>query len=259
MNIIVCVKQVPDVDNVKWTKENNLDRSAMLTKLNPHDEWALDYAIKIKNQFKNVSVTALTMGPNQAKEILDYALAKGATRAILLTDKLFAGSDTLATAKILSGAIKKYIPDFDLILTGQIAQDGDTAQTPASMAQLLDIKSVSNVIDIKNADKNTAIVAKKNKESIDILELSTPCLIAIQQEPKEMYMPKIEDYAQAQKNTIEVYGAQDIDLDKSEIGILGSPTMVYKAYRPEVTKNAQEIKDDFAKEVLNFIRSCANE
>lgn len=259
MNIVVCIKQVPDVKNVKWTKENNLDRSAMLTKINPNDEWALDCAIKIKKQFKNVSVTALSMGPNQAVEILNYALAKGATRAILLSDKLFSGSDTLATSKILAQGIKKYVGDFDLILTGQIAQDGDTAQTPSSMAQLLDIKAVTNVIDIKNADKNTAIVAKKTKTTLDILELSTPCLIAIQDKPKIEYIPKIEDYVSAQKMQIEIYDAQDLGLDRSEIGIMGSPTMVYKAYRPEFTKEAQEIKENVAQEILNFIKGAENE
>ena len=116
VNIVVCIKQVPDVDDIKWTKENNLDRSAMLSKINPADEWALDFAIKIKRQFKDVTLTAISMGPNQACEILEYALAKGATRAILLSDKAFAGSDTWATSLILSRAIKKFAPDFKSFL-----------------------------------------------------------------------------------------------------------------------------------------------
>ncbi|MBQ9795578.1 MAG: electron transfer flavoprotein subunit beta, partial [Clostridia bacterium] len=112
MNIVVCVKQVPDVDDIKWTKENNLDRSAMLSKINPHDEMALDWAIAIKSRFKEVKVTAVSMGPIQAKEILNHALAKGADRAILLSDKSFSGSDTLITSKILSKCIQNYISDF---------------------------------------------------------------------------------------------------------------------------------------------------
>ena len=139
MNIVVCIKQVPDTGDIRWTKENNLDRANMLSKLNEQDEWALDYAVKIKNKFKDVRITALSMGPNQAKEALEYALAKGADSAILLSDKLFSGSDTYATAKILACAISKYLGDFDLILTGQMASDGDTAQTPVSLAQMLDI------------------------------------------------------------------------------------------------------------------------
>ena len=91
MNIVVCVKQVPDVDDIKWTKENNLDRVNMLTKLNPHDEWALDWAMNIKSKFKDTKVTAISMGPNQASEVLSYAMAKGADRAILLSDRAFSG------------------------------------------------------------------------------------------------------------------------------------------------------------------------
>ena len=135
MNIIVCIKQVPDVDDIKWTKENNLDRTNMLSKINPYDEYALDVAINIKSKFKNVKITVISMGPNQAKEVLNYALAKGADRAILLSDKAFAGSDTLATSKILACAIQKYCSDFNLILTGQLAVDGDTQQVPLSLAQ----------------------------------------------------------------------------------------------------------------------------
>ena len=93
MNIVVCIKQVPDVDDIKWTKENNLDRSQMLSKINLYDDWALNCAIKIKNQFKNVNLTAVSMGPMQALEVLQYALAKGATRAILLSDKFFSASE----------------------------------------------------------------------------------------------------------------------------------------------------------------------
>ena len=102
MNIVVCIKQVPDVDDIKWTKENNLDRQGMLSKLNSADEWALNWAMNLKSKFKEASVTAISMGPNQALDVLEYALAKGAERAILLSDKSFSGSDTLITAKILT-------------------------------------------------------------------------------------------------------------------------------------------------------------
>ena len=106
MNIVVCIKQVPDVDDIKWTKENNLDRQGMLSKLNTADEWVLDWAVQIKNRFKEANLTVVSMGPNQTKDVLEYALAKGANRAILLSDKMFSGSDTLITAKILSFAMK---------------------------------------------------------------------------------------------------------------------------------------------------------
>ena len=253
MNIVVCIKQVPDTDDIRWTKENNLDRANMLSKLNEQDEWALDYAIKIKSKFRDVKITALSMGPNQAKEALEYALEKGADSAILLSDKLFSGSDTYATAKILACAISKYLGDFDLILTGQMASDGDTAQTPVSLAQMLDIIDATNVVEIHNADKNTAIVSQKLDNTINMIEISTPCLIAVKKECNEKYKPLINDYIRAQDTIIQVLDAEKLNLKKDDIGIIGSPTMVYKAFRPELNKNTEEIKEDIVQKIIDFM------
>ncbi len=253
MNIVVCIKQVPDVDDIKWTKENNLDRAQMLSKINPYDEWAIDWAVSFKDKFKDVNITALSMGPNQAVDVLNYALAKGANRAILLSDKAFSGSDTLATSKILSRAIEKYLNDFNIILTGQMAQDGDTAQVPVSLAQLLNIVDAINVDEIFNIDKNSAIVSQKIENEINILELSTPCLIAVNKECVKKYQPKIEDYIKAQNTKIESYGLEDLGFDKNEVGILGSPTMVYRAYRPQNNKNPYEIKQDYTQKIIDLL------
>ncbi len=253
MNIIVCIKQVPDVDDIKWTKENNLDRTNMLSKINPYDEYALDVAINIKSKFKNVKITVISMGPNQAKEVLNYALAKGADRAILLSDKAFAGSDTLATSKILACAIQKYCSDFNLILTGQLAVDGDTQQVPLSLAQLLKIPEITNVNEFYNADKDMAIVSQKIGLTTNVFEIKTPCIIAVKENCAENYIPKIDDYIRAQNIQIEEYNLDNIDLAKDEVGIIGSPTMVYKAFRPEINKNTKEIKENIAKTILDFI------
>ncbi len=253
MNIVVCVKQVPDVDDIKWTKENNLDRSLMLSKINPYDEWALDYALKLKKTKGDVFVTVISMGPNQAAEILDYAYAKGADRAILLSDRFFAASDTLATSKILAAAIKKYIPEFDLIITGQKAMDGDTEQVPVSVAQLLDIVDVGNIVEIYNADKYRALASQKILNEINMLEIQAPCLLSVKEECDEKSIPKIEDYVRAQGCTVEIYNAQDLNLSKDEIGIVGSPTLVYRAFRPEIEKNPVEISVDCSKTILDFL------
>ena len=253
MNIVVCVKQIPDVDDIKWTKENNLDRSQMLSKINPYDEYALNFALKIKSKFKTANICTISMGPNQAKEVLEYSIAKGANRAILLSDKLFSGSDTLITAKILSKAIKKYIPDFNIILTGQAAQDGDTEQVPVSLAQMLSIPDVTNVEEVINADKSLAIVLQRLNKQVNMYEIQTPCLISVKKDCKESYIPKIEDYVKAQNTLIETYNAQNLEFSSEEIGIKGSPTVVYKAYRPNANKKAQEIKEDYTKKILELI------
>ncbi len=253
MNIVVCIKQVPDVDDIKWTKENNLDRANMLSRLNQNDEWALDYAMKIKKQFKDVKVTVISMGPMQAMEAIKYAIAKGADRGILLSDKLFSGSDTYVTAKILACAISKVVKDFDIILTGQIASDGDTAQTPVSLAQMLDIIDVTNVVEIYNADKNTAIVSQKINDVINMFEVSTPCLIAVKKPCKEIFKPKIDDYIRAQDIVVDVIDAEKLNLKKEDIGILGSPTMVYRAFKPEFLKNTIEINTDISKKIVELM------
>lgn len=256
MNIVVCVKQVPDVDDIKWTKENNLDRANMLSKINPQDEWALDWAMGIKKQFKEVKVTALSMGPLQAKEVLNIALAKGADRAILLSDKAFSGSDTIVTAKILASAIKQYVVDYNLIITGHMAVDGDTAQVPVSLAQLLSIPDVIGVNEIFNADKKMAIVSQKQDNEINVFEVNTPCLLAVKAQAKEHIIPKIDDYVRAQNMGIEVYGLADLGYDKSEVGIIGSPTMVWRAYRPEIVKKNEEIREDFCENILEIIKKA---
>ncbi len=255
MNIVVCVKQVPDVDDIKWTKENNLDRSQMLSKINPCDEWALDYAIKIKKSksVDNVVITVLSMGPNQAEETLRYCIAKGADRAILLSDKFFAASDTLITAKILSCAIKKFIPDFDLIITGQFALDGDTAQVPVSIAQLLNLVDANHIVDVYKIDKNQTLVAQKIDNTIRMVELQNPCLFSVKKECDKTYVPKIDDYIRAQGAAVEKYGANDLEIQKEDVGIIGSPTVVYRSFRPTIEKDTVEITENYSKTILDFL------
>ena len=253
MNIVVCIKQVPDVNDIKWTKENNLDRSLMLSKMNIQDEWALDWAIDLKTKYINATITVISMGPQSAKDMLSYALAKGCNRAILLCDKMFAASDTLATSKILARAILKYIPDYNLILTGQMAADGDTAQVPVSLSQILNIADITNSTEIVNADKDNFIVKQKLNDEINIYQGKTPCLIAIKNQPPKKYLPKINDYIRAQNKGIEEYCFEDLDLNRDEVGILGSPTVVYKAFRPEINKNTIEIKENYSGFILDMV------
>ncbi len=254
MNIVVCIKQVPDVDDIKWTKENNLDRSQMLSKINMYDEWALDWALNIKYKFNNVKITAISMGPKSATDILNYALAKGCNRAILLCDKMFAASDTLATSKVLAKAIKKYIPGFSLVLTGQIAQDGDTAQVPVSLSQLLNVIDITNATEIINADKDNVIVRQKLDNKMNIYETKTPCLIAIKEECPNKYAPKIQDYIRAQSRGIEEYSFKDLEMNTDEVGILGSPTTVYKAFRPEINKETVKLDGNFTNFILDMTK-----
>ena len=254
MNIVVCIKQVPDVKDIKWTKENNLDRSLMLSKINKQDDWALDWALSAKYNNFNTKVTAISMGPKPAIDVLNYALAKGCDRAILLCDKMFAASDTLATSKILSCAIAKYIPSYNIVLTGQMAEDGDTAQVPVSISQLLNIEDYSNVVEIVNANQNDVIIKQKIENKINIYSAKTPCLFAIKEECPNKNIPRIKDYIKAQNTGVEEYSFNDLGLDKNEVGIMGSPTVVYKAFRPIINKDTVEIKENYANFILDTIK-----
>ena len=258
MNIVVCVKQVPDVDDIKWTKENNLDRSQMLSKINTQDEWALDWAMNIKSRFIHAKITVISMGPKQTKDILSQAVAKGCSRAILLCDKMFAASDTLATSKILSCAIKKYVPDFNLIITGQMAADGDTAQVPVSLSQMLNIVDITNVVEIINADKENVIVKQDLGDTVNIIQNKAPCLAAVKAPCPNKFIPKIRDYIRAQNKGIEEYCFEDLGLSRDEVGILGSPTVVYKAFRPEINKDTKEITENYSNFILDLVNKGKN-
>lgn len=256
MEIVVCIKQVPDVDNIKWTKENNLDRTNMLSKLNPYDDMALNWALKIKKRIANVHITAISMGPIQAKEILNYALAKGADRALLLCDNLFAGSDTLVTSEILSKAIKKYVPDFDLVLTGVLAPDGDTKQVPVSLSAMLDILDYENVFEINESNENEIIFCQNFDSKILKLKANYPLLISVSNYNKEEFLPKINDYINAQNLKAELISASDLDFNKDRVGISGSPTVVYKVFRPDFSRNTVELKENHIKYIVEFINEA---
>jgi len=154
MKILVCIKQVPDTDDIKWTENNTMQREGVESIINPCDLYAIDEALKIKNTLKNVELTALTMGPLQAKDMLKKVIALGFDRGVLLSDKKFAGADTYATGRTISAAIKSKFSDFDLIICGQYAIDGDTAQTGPSIATQLNIPQITFVKSIERFDEN---------------------------------------------------------------------------------------------------------
>ncbi len=258
MKIVVCIKQVPDVDNIKWTKENNLDRTNMLSKINPYDVYALDWALEIKKSVENCTITAISMGPNQASDVLNFALAKGADDAILLSDRAFSGSDTLITSKILSCAIRKNVPDFDLIITGQLAPDGDTMQVPVSLSTMLNVVDNTNIVEVKKVVQNEIELVQKFGNNFNVITAKIPTLIAVSGFNKESYTPKIDDYIRAQNTKIKVQNCDDLSLDKKEIGVLGSPTMVYRAFRPDFLKDAIEIKENFKESILKFLDEVKN-
>ncbi|MDE7101233.1 MAG: electron transfer flavoprotein subunit beta/FixA family protein, partial [Bacteroidales bacterium] len=177
MNIVVCIKQVPDTTEIKLDPvKGTLIRDGVPSIMNPDDKGGLEFALQLKDQY-GAHVTVITMGPPQADAILREAFAMGADRAILLTDRAFAGADTLATSHALSAALKKL--EYDLIIAGRQAIDGDTAQVGPETAELLDLPQVSYVEGIEFDGKNTLQVRKQTEEGYQILEVPTPCLLTV--------------------------------------------------------------------------------
>ena len=193
MKTVVCIKQVTDTADIKWTENNTLCREGVASIVNPCDLYAADIAINLKNTDSDTEVSAISMGPLQAVSALKYVLAMGADNAFLLCDKYFAGSDTAATARVLAASIKEKIADYDLIVCGQYASDGDTAQTGPSLAENLDIPVITNVISVQKIDSKRLIVKRITDVGTETVEATLPILICVRPNDKKPSLPKISD------------------------------------------------------------------
>ena len=237
MNIVVCVKQVPDTKGgVKFKPDGTLDRAAMLTIMNPDDKAGLEAALRLKDQY-GAEVTVVTMGLPKAEEVLREALAMGADKGILVTDRVLGGADTWATSQTLAGAIRNL--EYDLIITGRQAIDGDTAQVGPQISEHLNIPVISYAQDIK-IDGNSVIVERLYDDRYHVIKAQMPCLVtalAELNEPRYMTPGGIFD---AYKEEITVWGRADLkDVEDSNLGLKGSPTQIAKA-SDKVRKGAGE-------------------
>ena len=237
MKIVVCIKQVPDTKGgVQFNPDGTLNRAAMLTIMNPDDKAGLEAALRIKDEF-GAGVTALTMGLPKAEEVLREAMAMGADNGILVTDRVLGGADTWATSSTIAGALRNI--DYDIIITGRQAIDGDTAQVGPQIAEHLGIPVISYAEDIK-VDGDSVVVKRQFDDRYHMLKAKMPVLITALSElndPRYMTPGGIFD---AYKKDITVWGRADLkDVDDSDIGLSGSPTKIAKA-SDKVRKGAGE-------------------
>ena len=244
MKIALCIKQVPDTSDIKWTEHNTIKREGVESIINPYDVYAIEAALQIKNTCKDVEITAITMGPPQAEDILRKALALGIDKAALVTDRKFSGADTYATGKTLAQSIKTILPDFDLVICGQFAIDGDTAQTGPSIANHLNLAQITFVKEVIECNENYIIVKRQADDGIETIKANLPLLLCVLQNYKEPTRAKINGFIKAQKADIKTYSLEDISLSPDEVGLKGSPTYVSKAFRPVVTHNCEKIYAD---------------
>ncbi len=254
MKIVVCIKQVPDTTDIKWTEHNTIQREGVESIINPFDEYALETAIRLKDKY-GAEVTAISMGPPQAEDIIKKAIAMGCDNGFLVSDRKFSGSDTIATSRTLASAIKEKAPDADLIICGQFATDGDTAQTGPSIAENLDIPQITYVKEVSSIEDGVAIIKKEVEDGIETHKMKLPGLICVQKCDYEPRVIKINGYIKAQDSEVAQYNSEDIKLDPSEAGIKGSPTYVSKAFRPEQKKVCEMFYPKNAEDAAKFILS----
>ncbi len=232
MKIVVCIKQVPDTTNVKIDPETNtLIREGVESIINPFDMYAIEEGLRIRERAGGGEVTVISMGPPQAESALREAISLGVDRAILISDRKAAGSDTWATGYILSKAIQK-ISDYDLILCGKQASDGDTAQVGPGISSWLDIPQVTYVKKIEKLEKDRAVVERMTEEGYNVIEIPLPCLLTVVKEINEPRLPSLKGKIKAKKIEIPVWSADDLGLEEKKIGLNGSPTRVVKIFTP---------------------------
>lgn len=233
LNAIVLIKQVPEMDKVKFDIEKGkIDRSSAEGEINPFDLNALEAAVQMKETLGG-TVTAISMGPPQAESALRDALARGADRAILLTDRRFGGADTLATSYTLASAIRK-IGEFDFIICGEKTVDGDTGQVGPEVAEHLGIPHIAYVSEIKDYEKEKLTVVSRIGENNYLLEIRFPGLITVTKDVNEPRYLSLSKRLKAEKLKIEIWDFNDlVDIaDLERVGIKGSPTQVHKITIP---------------------------
>ena len=253
MKIIVCVKQVPDTTEIKIDPvKGTLIREGVPSILNPDDANAVEAALQLKDDFPGTTVTVLTMGPPQAKEILRECFAMGCDRAILLTDRAFAGSDTWATSNALAAAIRKVGP-VDIVFTGRQAIDGDTAQVGPQTAQRLGLPQVSYVMQMDVEEGGTLLVRRKLEDGYEEIRVKTPVLLTAVKElntPRYMSIGGIMD---AFEKEIEEWGMDALDIAATDVGLKASPTRVYRSFAPDPKAAGKQLEGSPKQQVAGLL------
>jgi electron transfer flavoprotein beta subunit len=233
VSVIVCVKQVPDVAELRIDPvTHNVIREGVPSIVNPDDRIGVEEALRIKEKHGG-RITILSMGPPQAKAALFECLSMGADDAILLSDRTFAAADTLATAYTLARAIKTLRKDFDLIVCGRRAIDAETGQTGVQVAEQLEIPHITYVKNVQVFPDQKKVVVKREVEGqVETIEASTPILLAVMEGLNRPRLPTLREIIKTKKKEIRVVNAAELGGDSSLYGLKGSPTWVSKVYPP---------------------------
>lgn len=241
MHFIVCIKQVPNTTDVQIDHETGtLKREGVESIINPFDEYAIEEAVRLKERTGG-KATVITMGPPQAETALREALARGIDNAVLVSDRAFAGADTWATSYTLGQAIRS-LGEFDLILCGKQATDGDTAQVGPGIAEMLDIPHVAYVKKIEEITKENIKVERMMEDGFDIIQMPVPSLVTVVKEINTPRLPSLRGLMASKKAQITKFDAAQIKAEGEKIGLKGSPTQVMKIFNPPPRSGGEKIE-----------------
>lgn len=253
MNIAVCIKQVPDTADIKWTENNTLQREGVESVVNPFDLYAVETALRIKDKTSDTKITALTMGPSQAESVIRKVISIGVDEGFVITDKKFAGADTAATGRTLAAAVKQKISNVDLVFCGQYATDGDTAQTGVALSVNLGFPVVEYVKEVLSVENGFVTLKKEVEDGTEVIKVELPavlCMLKCDYEPRR---PLINGFKNAQKAGVPFFGMKDLDLSPEVVGIKGSPTYVSKAFRPVHKRKCEIFRFDNTSDAVNKV------
>jgi electron transfer flavoprotein beta subunit len=258
MDIIVCIKQVPDTTEVKIDPEKGtLIREGVPSIVNPFDEYAVEAALRIKEQLGG-KVTVITMGPPQAVEALRKCVAMGADEAILISDRAFAGSDTWSTSYTLAGAIKS-LGKYDLILCGKQAIDGDTAQVGPGIAEHLKISQVTYVQKVLEAKEDMVVVERGIESGYEVIETPLPAVLTIDKAANVPRLPSMMGTMKALRKEIKTLTAKDIQVEEGMFGMEGSPTRVKRTFTPQPRKGGRMLGGEMDEALDELVRILRDE
>lgn len=253
MRIIVCLKQVPETASVRIDpKTYTLIRQGIKSIINPFDMNAIETALQLK-EHQSGQVIAISMGPPQAEESLRQAISLGVDEAILLSDKAFAGADTLATSYTLALAIKK-VGDFDMIICGKQAIDGDTAQVGPELAEMLDLPQICWVRKIVEIKDKTIVVERTVENGYEVVESQLPVLLTVVKEINEPRLPSLRGKLAAKNKRIPIWNAQEIGVSTEQVGLSGSATQVIRIFTPPPRKDRRILQGE-VKEIVKELVS----
>jgi len=252
MNIVVCLKQVPGTTQVKIDPQTNtLVRQGVESILNPFDAYALEEGVRLKERFGG-KVTVVSMGPPQADAMLREAISVGADQAVLLSDREFAGSDTLATSYTLSMAVKK-IREFDLVICGRQTLDGDTGQVGPELAEMLRLPFIAYVSKVVDATNSALRVLRMVDEGHEEIETVLPAVITVTKEINVPRLPSLRGLMKSKSAQVPVWTAGDIGADGQSVGRNGSATVVVKTFNPERVRTGQVLKGTVEEQVESLV------